>query len=103
MPRVGASTGGSLEGNSGSQTRVGSRDRRRIGVTDSTDSACLHPNANLTCSRFGEFTLHYSKLAGLTYFNCFVCVFHVNFLFKLVRCWLYGILCLSLPQRLQPA
>jgi hypothetical protein len=85
-----------------SQTRVDAGDRRRIGVTD---SACLHPNANLARSGFRHLAFHYSKLARLIYFDCLVCVFHVNFLliFKLVRSWLYGVLCLFLPQRLQRA
>jgi hypothetical protein len=56
-----------------SQTRVRARDRGRIGVTD---SACFHPNPNLTRSGLGDRPFHYSKRAGLIYFDCFVCAFH---------------------------
>src|SRR5262249_4236954 len=43
-----------------SQTRVDSRHRGRIGVTD---SARLHSEANLACSRVRDSAFHYSKLA----------------------------------------
>ena len=62
-----------------SQTRVDARDRGRIGVTD---SACFHPNPNLTRSRLGDWPFHYSKHAGFGDFHCFVCVSHVNLLWR---------------------
>jgi hypothetical protein len=43
-----------------SQTRVGARDRGHIGVTD---SACFHPNPNLTCSRLRNWPFHQAKNA----------------------------------------
>ena len=43
-----------------SQTGVDSRDRGRIGVTD---SACFHPNPDLTGSGLGDLPFHYSKHA----------------------------------------
>jgi len=57
-----------------SQTRVDAHDRGRIRVTD---SACFHPNPNLTCSRFNDRPLLYSKHSWRGDFYCFVCVFHL--------------------------
>ncbi len=56
------------------QTRVHARDRGGIGVTD---SACFHPNSNLTRSRLSHWPFHYSKHAGCGDFHCFVCGFHL--------------------------
>src|SRR4029434_9847358 len=60
-----------------SQTRVSAHDRGRIRVTD---SACFHPNPNLTCSRLRDWPFHHSKPAGLIYCYCFVFVSHLNLL-----------------------
>ena len=49
-----------------SQTRVGARDRGRIGVTD---SACFHPNANLSCRGRGERPLDDLQRARFGHFH----------------------------------
>jgi hypothetical protein len=56
-----------------SQARVYARDRGRIGVTD---SACFHPDPNLTRSRFGDSPFHYSKLARCGDLHRCVCACH---------------------------
>jgi hypothetical protein len=56
------------------QTGVNAGDGGRIGVTD---SACFHPNPDLTRSGLGDLPFHYSKHARLRYFYCFICVFHL--------------------------
>src|SRR2546422_76242 len=43
------------------QTRVGARDRGRIGMTN---SAGFHPKPNLTCSGLRDRAFHYPKHAG---------------------------------------
>ncbi len=56
------------------QTRVGARDRGRIGMTD---SAGFHPNANLTCSGLRDRAFHQSEHAWGRDFHCFVCIFRL--------------------------
>jgi hypothetical protein len=56
------------------QTRVGARDRGRIGMTN---PAGFHANANLTCSRLRHWAFHYSKHAWFGDFDCFVCFLYL--------------------------
>jgi hypothetical protein len=62
------------------QTRVRASDGGGIGMTD---SACFHPNPNLSRSRLGDLPFHYSKRARRGNFHCFVCACHLNPLFFL--------------------
>src|SRR5439155_22733457 len=67
------------------QTRVNASDGVCVGVTD---SACFHPNPNLSRSRLGDLPFHYSKRARGGDFHCFVCAYHLNPLFFLISVFL---------------
>src|SRR5882762_214132 len=67
------------------QSRVYARDRGCIGVTNST---CLYPNPNLTCSRLGHLPFRYSKRARCGDFHCFVCAFHLYVPLIRISFWL---------------
>jgi hypothetical protein len=56
------------------QPRIHSRDRRRIGMTD---SARFHPNPHLARPGLSDRPFHYLKLAGCGDFHCFVRAFHL--------------------------
>jgi hypothetical protein len=60
------------------QPRVNASDGGCVGVTD---SACFHPNPNLSRSRLGDFPFHNSKRARGGDFHCSVCACHLNLLF----------------------
>jgi hypothetical protein len=58
-----------------SQAGVSTRNRGRIGVTDST---CFHPNPNLARPGFRNCSLNYAKAAWCRDFDCFVCFCHLK-------------------------